>query len=444
MKFLSKIKKKLVKIFYTVFAFVIQHKTITAVIMAIIAAVIAAAILVTSILSAPASVMNSNLSSFKSNFSSQPEIIVSSQEEVSSDETPVSSDESHAEPQPESSTVETVTSEVVVTPPANTPTDVVSVQPIKSRHEVSEESESFNITLSFAGDMILATNNYQNYEGSFNSYAATHEPSYFLEKVRPIFESDDFTIVNLENVLTDRQLTPVYKDYSPAFWFGSKSSNINILSCSGIEGAMIDNNHIRDYGAEGYNDTVQAIKNAGMIYGDSSQIMYFEKGGYVISVICSKMWSEYQANNIINLIKIAEQHSHYQVVLFHGGTEKIHAPEEWKCRAARKIVDNGADLVIGGHPHVLQPREIYNGAEIVYSIGNFCYGGHRQPENRTIIYQMTLTVGRDLTLQSRNSEIIPCYVYTSTYNNYQPAVVDDETIKNRILDFMDGKIDSPV
>ena len=119
MKFLSKIKKKLVKIFYTVFAFVIQHKTITAVIMAIIAAVIAAAILVTSILSAPASVMNSNLSSFKSNFSSQPEIIVSSQEEVSSDETPVSSDESHAEPQPESSTVETVTAEVVVTPPAN-------------------------------------------------------------------------------------------------------------------------------------------------------------------------------------------------------------------------------------------------------------------------------------------------------------------------------------
>ena len=51
------------------------------------------------------------------------------------------------------------------------------------------------------------------------------------------------------------------------------------------------------------------------------------------------------------------------------GTEKIHAPEEWKRRAARKLADNGADLVVGGHPHVLQPREVYKGVEIVYSIG---------------------------------------------------------------------------
>ena len=361
--------------------------------------------------------------------SSENEQTVQSEEQISSEQ-PVSSQEA-------------VSSEVPAISQSVTP-DPSLITPTKSRHEVSDTDESFDITLSFVGDMILATNNYQNYAGSFNSYAAEQSPDYFLEKVRHVFEADDFTIANLENVLTDRQLSPVYKDYSPAFWFGSKSSNIDILSCSSVEGVLIANNHIKDYGTEGYNDTVDTITNAGILYGDANNVMYFEKGGFVISVICSGMWSEYQADSIVKMIKTAEQYSHYQVVIFHGGTEKIHEPEEWKKRAAHKLVDNGADLVVGGHPHVLQPREVYNDVEIVYSIGNFCYGGHRQPENRTVIYQMTLTVGRDLSLQASNSNIIPCYVYTSTYNNFQPAIVDDETVKNKILDFMDWKISSPV
>ena len=346
---------------------------------------------------------------------------------------------------PSKDTTSATTNTPSVTSPQNMPTDLGSVTPMKSRHEAPKDSDSFDITLSFAGDMILATNKDTYYKNCFNDYAKSQDPSYFLEKVRHVFEADDFTIVNLENVLSDRALTPVTKDYSPAFWFISQASNVNILSGSGVEGTLIANNHIRDYGQAGYDDTVSAITNSGMLYGDNNKIMYFEKGGYVVAVICHGLWSEAQANSIVNLIKVAEQHSHYQVVMFHGGTEKIHTPEEWKKRAARKLVDNGADLVVGGHPHVLQPREVYNGVEIVYSIGNFCYGGHRQPENRTVIYQMTLTIDKDLKLQASNSNMIPCYVYTGNINNFQPAIIEDsDPIKQRILDFMDGKIGSPV
>lgn len=311
--------------------------------------------------------------------------------------------------------------------------------------QIEPEKTEFDITLSFAGDMILATNKDTYYKNCFNDYAATHNSDYFLAKVRHVFEADDFTIVNLENVLSDRSLTPVYKDYSPAFWFTSKASNVNILANSSVEGVLVANNHIRDYGEEGYNDTIAAINGSGMLYGDESKIMYFEKNGYVVAVICHGLWGEYQANNIVNLIKQAEGQSDYQVVMFHGGTEKIHEPEEWKRRAARKLVDNGADLVVGGHPHVLQPREVYNGVEIVYSIGNFCYGGHRKPENRTVIYQMTLTIDNEKNIKSSNSNMIPCYVFTGELNNFQPAIIEDgDPIKQRILDFMDGKISSPV
>ena len=368
----------------------------------------------------------------------------SSDESVSSNnDSTISSEESNlsSEKEPVSSQAQ---SSSTSKPAQSKPTDLTSVKPLKSKHKVTKDSESFDITLSFAGDMILANNKDTYYSGSFEEYAKKNDSDYFLSKVRHIFEADDFTIVNLENVLTDRNLSAVFKDYSPAFWFKSKASNVKILSGSGVEGTLIANNHIRDYGTEGYNDTVAAIKKSGMLYGDDSKIMYFEKGGYVVSVICSGMWGEYQANNIIKLMETAKKHSHYQVVMFHGGTEKIHEPEEWKRRAARKLVDNGADLVVGGHPHVLQPREVYKGVDIVYSIGNFCYGGHRQPENRTVIYQMTLTINKKLKLTASQSNIIPCYVYTGNVNNYQPAIVKDEKIKKRILDFMDGKISSPV
>ncbi|MBR3968747.1 MAG: CapA family protein [Clostridia bacterium] len=423
---------------------------IIAVIISTVAALLAVALVLSCILNPPrtntanGSPISDNSSTVNSDFvSSVLTPVISEDTNSSSEESPTSSVESDVSREEPSSSSEKDTSSNTK-PQQSKPTDLDSIKPLKSGHKVAKDSKEFNITLSFTGDMILATNENSYYSGSFAEYAKEKDPDYFLEKVRPIFEADDFTIVNLENVLTDRKLSPVYKDYSPAFWFKAPASNIKILSGSSIEGTLIANNHIKDYGTEGYKDTIAAIKGAGMLYGDESKIMYFEKGGYVISVICAGLWGEWQANNIINLMKTAKKHSHYQVVMFHGGTEKIHAPEEWKRRAARKLVDNGADLVVGGHPHVLQPREVYKGVEIVYSIGNFCYGGHRQPENRTVIYQMSLTIDKNLKLKSSESNIIPCYVYTEKLNNFQPAIVKDETIKKRILDFMDGKISSPV
>lgn len=305
--------------------------------------------------------------------------------------------------------------------------------------------ETFNIQLSFAGDCMLATYKDQMSSGSFNEYAKNNPPEYFLEKVKHIFEADDFTTVNLENVFTDSKVTETPKSGDRVFWFKSKTSNVNILTSSSVEGVSLANNHTNDYGTTGFNDTKATVENAGLQYGtNNDKIIYYEKEGFKVAVICSGLWGESGANAIIKKIKEAEEVSDYQIVFYHGGTEKIHHPEEWKQRASRKLIDNGADLVIGNHPHVLQPREIYNGKEIIYSLGNFCYGGHRQPQNRTIIYQMNLTINKeDLSLKESVSEIIPCYVYTETLNNYQPAPIEIEEVKQRVLDFMDGKLDNP-
>ena len=131
------------------------------------------------------------------------------------------------------------------------------------------------------------------------------------------------------------------------------------------------------------------------------------------------------------------------MVFCHGGAEGTHTPEAWRVRASRRLVDGGADLILGNHPHVLQPREVYQGKEIVYSLGNFCFGGSRGPENRTVIYQLILQVENG-ELASVSSELIPCYVHTGGRgNNYCPAPIEDEAQRQRVLDFMDGKVKLP-
>ena len=311
---------------------------------------------------------------------------------------------------------------------------------------VSEpEVQNFDIKLTFLGDMILAKQKDISSSGRFDEYAENNPPEYFLSKVKDILSADDFTIANLENVLSDRELTPKTKDYSPAFWFKSKTSNVNVLTAGSVEAVLLTNNHIMDYGQEGFNDTVATLENAGLKYGTNDNTIYLEKNGFKIAVICAGLWGQYNVSNIVDRLKTAEQDSDFQVVFFHGGTEKLHAPEKYKVNAAHTFVDNGADLVVGGHPHVLQPREIYNGVEIVYSVGNFCYGGALHPENRTVIYQYTINVNpKTLNAEAHSSDIIPCYVYTGSINNYQPAPITDETHKQKVLDFMDGKTDSPI
>jgi len=303
------------------------------------------------------------------------------------------------------------------------------------------EEAPLEVRLSFAGDCMLATAQGQSYQGSLNWYAQREEPTYFLEKVADIFASDDFTVVNLENVLTDRPLQEVEKSTDPAYWFRGPASNAEILARSSVEAVSLANNHTGDYGPQGLRDTKSALEAAELPYGTNEETVYLEKEGFTVALICNGLWNEAQARQIIRRIEEASEQSDYQIVFFHGGKEGVHKPEEWKIRAARSLVDAGADLVIGNHPHVLQPAEVYHGVNIVYSLGNFCYGGHRRPENRTVIYQMTLTVEEGGVTEEAN--LIPCCVYTGDTNNWQPAPIEDGEARQAVLDFMAGERELP-
>lgn len=314
--------------------------------------------------------------------------------------------------------------------------------------EVSDTEEFKNTTIkfTFAGDCMLASYKGQVSPGNFADTALKGNWEYFLDGVDEYFEDDDFTVVNLENALTDdSSLKPVAKDHNPAYWYKGPTENTKILTSQSVEIANLANNHFGDYGTKGRSDTIKACEDAGLLWGNNDKTVYVEKNGIKVALIFHGLWYEGQEQTIINRIKDASKQSDLQIVYYHGGKERIHKPEEWKMRASHRLVDAGADLVIGNHPHVLQPYEIYNGVGIVYSMGNFCFGGSNKPENRTIIYKFDVTFDNETgDLINKSAEIIPCYVYTGDSNNWQPKVIEDAAVKQKVLDFMAWKTNSPV
>lgn len=302
--------------------------------------------------------------------------------------------------------------------------------------QLEAEPKPIEITISFLGDCLLATLYGYSNTDSFNDTAQNVEAEYFFEGVIDIIGNDDFTIANAENVFTDKPLKESYKGYSPAYWFKSPSKNAEIYAKNSIDLVSLANNHTYDYGVEGYHDTIAAVEAAMVDWTDETRPVVLEKDGIKIAVISLVLYRYEDYEKTFEQIAEYKNKADAIIVFFHGGTERLHIPEEFKENAARAFIDAGATCVIGSHPHVLQPFEEHNGGHILYSLGNFCYGSSAHPENRTIIFQETLTFDSDGNFISMQENIVPCYVYTGLSNNYQPFIIEDEKIKNEVLDFM--------
>ena len=310
--------------------------------------------------------------------------------------------------------------------------------PATVQHHVSKvlqkiENNTTTITFNFMGDCALATQYGEKPAYSFNARADVEETTYFFEKVMPVLEMADFNIANCEGVFTDENLERRYKGYTPAFWFKSETKNAKIFADNGIDLVSIANNHIYDFNAQGRLDTIEALEENGVMWTDDYTPAILEKDGVKIAVFGVTLW-RWDINQLEEELGAAEEYSDIQIVFFHGGTEKVHTPDASTVVLAHNFVDWGADLVIGGHAHVLQPIEEYKGVTIAYSMGNFVYGGNLYPENRTMIYQHTFKVCNGHILYD-NGTAFPCYIYTNGINEFQPSLMAGED-KQKTLEFL--------
>lgn len=294
--------------------------------------------------------------------------------------------------------------------------------------------------LSFAGDCTLGN---QRGDTSASSFLKTVGDDYAwpFAGVLPYFEADDFTLVNFEGTLTT-STNPVEKRFN----FKAPAVYATCLTAGAIDCVNLANNHTYDYGDEGYADTKEALTAEGIPYvGKDETILCTTPSGLVIGIYSNT----FNANASTVKSRITElKKAGAEIIIFsmHWGVEGSYRPTDAQKTLAHTAIDAGADIVFGHHPHVLQPIEEYNGGIIYYSLGNFSFGGNRNPRDKdTAIIQQEIVRGVDGTIRLGQTRIIPCSVSSvSNLNDYQPTPLKEGTAAyDRILSKLDGSFTGP-
>ena len=288
-------------------------------------------------------------------------------------------------------------------------------------------TDATTVTVSVAGDCTLGTDEYFNYSTSFNAmYESVADPSWFFENVYDIFSEDDLTIVNMEGTLTE-STSRADKEYA----FKGSAEYAQVLVEGGVEAASLANNHSHDYGEESYTDTIENLEAAGIATFGYDSIDYEEVNGVTVALIGTyelALGIGIEDEMVENIQTAEDEGADIIIVYIHWGSEREYVPDETQIELGHAAIDAGADLVVGSHPHVIQGYEEYNGHYIVYSLGNFCFGGNSNPSDKDcMIIQQTFVITDDGEVEVGELTVIPCSVSsTSSSNNYQPTPAEGD------------------
>lgn len=305
--------------------------------------------------------------------------------------------------------------------------DIETDSNINTKKQIVQDLNK-EITISFAGDCTLGNDKTVGY---FNDMVEkqNNDYSYFLRNVRGIFSKDDYTLVNLETTLTDATEYAEKK-----FNFKGNPDYVSILKTGSVEGVNIANNHSKDYLEKGYQDTINTLESVGIDYSGNEYVHIEDIKGIKVGFIgFSNSNLDYKnIDDKLNQVKL--EGAQLIVASCHWGIESNYQFNQEQQNIGHYLIDNGADVVIGHHPHVLQGIEKYKGKYIVYSLGNFCFGGKRNPKDKdSMIFKETF-IFDDKNLDGTNIEIIPCFISSvDDYNNFQPTPLTDEE-KNRVIE----------
>ena len=298
-------------------------------------------------------------------------------------------------------------------------------------------SSPVSLTLSVVGDCTLGTDETFDYDTSLNAYYENYGADYFLQNVKDIFSTDDLTIANFEGTLTDSD-----EREDKTFAFKAPASYASILTGGSVEAVNTANNHSHDYGDQSFDDTLAALDDAGIVHFGYDETAVMDVKGVKVGLVgIYELYDHLEREQQLkdNIAKVKADGAQLIVVIFHWGNETETVPDSNQTTLGRIAIDEGADLVCGHHPHVLQGIETYKGRNIVYSLGNFCFGGNSSPSDMdTMIYQQTFTIDADGVKKDNVTNIIPCSISSAAYdgyNNYQPTPAEGDEA-TRIL----GKI----
>ena len=295
------------------------------------------------------------------------------------------------------------------------------------KDEDIENIKSFKLTV--AGDCTVGSDTNFGYNGSIFEYFDKNDKdySYFFSGVKKVFEDDDITLVNLEGTFTDSDIRR-----EKAFNFKASPNFVNVLTKGSIEVVNIANNHSHDYEEQGYNDTKNTLEAANVDYCGNSKYLIKEVNGIRVGFfgfldIYGQRYAD--VKSAINYLK--KENCDLIIASMHWGIEKDYIQSAEQVKMGHYLIDNGVDLVVGTHPHVIQGIEKYNNKYIIYSLANFMFGGNKNPADKdTFIFQQTFTFKNDALESDDNIRIIPASISsTRKTNDYKPTILTGDDRK---------------
>jgi poly-gamma-glutamate capsule biosynthesis protein CapA/YwtB (metallophosphatase superfamily) len=287
------------------------------------------------------------------------------------------------------------------------------------------------VTLSLVGDILL--------DSSVGRLINQKGADFIMSDVMPIMKSSDILMANLENPIG----TKGTKEQNKQFTFRAKPDSVNALTSAGLDIVSLANNHILDYGTEAMEETLGILdKNsishvgAGQDINSASKPFFIKKNGNTIAfiasthIIPSTTWAAgvqkpgvattYDPTRIRAEISKARQKAGIVVVYIHWGEEMRVLPVSYQRNLAKIYIDEGADIVVGSHPHVLEGLEFYKGKLIAYSLGNFVFTNWK---SNTMILNIKVKSNK-----INEVKIIPCQI-----SNYRPKPIVNTISYNEAL-----------
>lgn len=268
------------------------------------------------------------------------------------------------------------------------------------------------LVLAFAGDT------------AFTHGSETRDP---LGDITEWLSSPDLMFVNLETTIAEAD---VGFDNGNKYTFKSPPASVDLLTASGIDAVQLANNHLLDFGPDATERTVEILDQAGIAHsgaGDNAPDAYasvvIETNGWKVGFVSfsriSCHWSASGENTrpqtawacdpflleTIKAVQEAARDTDFVVVMVHWGIERNHCPETYQRELARTWAQFGADVIIGGHPHVLQGVEQVEGSWLINSTGNFAFPSARGASSYSAIFEFTIT-DDDVSLQVKPVRIV--------------------------------------
>ena len=255
-----------------------------------------------------------------------------------------------------------------------------------------DAAEPTQVSIAFAGDILFDTNYaiMSKVLQNGGDIAGGIAPDLINE-----MKSVDIMALNNEFPYSDRGTPTPEKQFT----FRAKPAAVSYLGDMGVDLVSLANNHAYDYGEPALLDTLDVLREAGITYmgagrnlEEARRPVYYiinnmkiafvaatqierldnpdTKGATDTSAGVFRCWN---GENLLATVREAKENSDFVIVFLHWGTENTEAIDWAQEKQAPEVVEAGADLIIGAHPHCLQQIDMINGIPVVYSLGNFWF-----------------------------------------------------------------------